>query len=290
MSSGWIKFDKDMVDDPRLMTAATKLLDRYQVSVRTGQTGFVDLSKGDAVRYACNALRGALVTLWRYADEHVRDDDTVTCTVTEIDALVGIDGFCDVMPPSWLVTSDDGSRVKLPGYCAKNSLSSKRKKSDKSAERQRRYRERLKEQRERNDTRNVTGDKGVSLGGDQDLDQDLLRERKEPPVSPKKSTSQKPKRPASARVPLPDDFGLTPDRAAYARQNLPGVDVAEAMAVFVSTWRARGDKYADWNRHWQTCVLQWKPNSGHWTAGKYPRVVPNGEHHDAPFRQGEVPA
>jgi hypothetical protein len=281
MSSGWIKFDKDMVDDPRLMTAATKLLDRYQVSVRTGQTGFVDLSKGDAVRYACNALRGALVTLWRYADEHVRDDDTVTCTVTEIDALVGIDGFCDVMPASWLVTSDDGSRVKLPGYCVKNSLSSKRKKSDKSADRQRRYRERLKGQRERNVTRDVTDDKSVSLGGD--LDQDLLgiRKEKEPPVSPEGSAGKKPK-PSSAKVPLPDDFGLTPDRAAYARQNLPGVDVDEAMAVFQTTWRSRGDRYADWDQHWQNCVRQWRANSGHWTAGKYPRLPqsPNGTGHE----------
>ncbi len=173
--SGWIKFDKDMVDDPRLMAAASRLLERYQVSVRTGSNGFVDLSKGDAVRYAVNALRGALVTLWRYADEHVRDDDTVTCTVTEIDALVGIDGFCDVMPASWLVTGDDGRSVTLPGYCAKNALSYRRKKSNKSAERQKRYRERLKEQRERNVTGNETGTDSVSRGGDQDQDQDLLR-------------------------------------------------------------------------------------------------------------------
>jgi hypothetical protein len=171
-SGGWIKFDKDMAEDPRLVDAATILVERYAIArLDDGKP----LSPSDASRFVCNALRGAIVTLWCYADRHVRDDDSLPCDARAIDIIVGIDGFCDAMPNEWVTVGDDGT-VTLPGYCAKNGLVSQRKKDTKGAERQRRYRERLKASRmhnaERNGGSDVTHNGGITQGGDQDQDEE----------------------------------------------------------------------------------------------------------------------
>jgi hypothetical protein len=123
---GWIKFDKDMTEEPRLMQAAVLLTGRYSVS-----EGERPLSAGDQLRFACNAVTGGLVTLWRYADVHIRDDDTLPMTRGAVDAMVGIDGFCALMPREWMDELEDGT-VILPGYCQKNSLIAKKKAAIKS--------------------------------------------------------------------------------------------------------------------------------------------------------------
>ena len=144
--SGWIKFDKDMADDPRLSSAAMKLCELYTVAHYSDPDALMGtsdehLSNGDAMRFARNALLGALVTLWKYADEHIRNDDTLPVTLQTIDALVGLDGFSALMPDEWLVELDDG-RVQLPGYCAKNDLIAKRKRAENNKARQARWRAR----------------------------------------------------------------------------------------------------------------------------------------------------
>jgi hypothetical protein len=123
---GYIKFDKDVGDDPRLIQAAVQLTERYRVSI-----GDQSLSPGDQLRFTCNAVTGALVTLWKYADVHIRDDDTLPMTGAALDLLVGLVGFCEVLPREWLHKLDDGT-VHLPGYCEKNTLIAKRKAAEKS--------------------------------------------------------------------------------------------------------------------------------------------------------------
>ena len=138
--SGWIKLDKDMVDDPRLLEAAMEIAQGYVLSDKTPGGGR-DL-EGPALRlFACNALLGALVTLWRYADEHIADDDTLPISSDTVDALVGLKGFCVALPDDWIVERDDGC-VELPGYCEKNQLVTKRERAVKSNERVRAFRER----------------------------------------------------------------------------------------------------------------------------------------------------
>jgi hypothetical protein len=91
---------------------------------------------------------GALVHLWVYADTHLDQEDLLAMGVIDVDKLVGIDDFCDIMPPKWLEIIDRDSCVKLPGYQAHNG-SYERKKSL-SALRMKRYRER--QQNTGNDT------------------------------------------------------------------------------------------------------------------------------------------
>jgi hypothetical protein len=119
--SGWIKFDKEMGDDPRLLQAAAQLGKVYTIARASGS----DLSAVDRLAFACNAVTGALVTLWGYADMHIRDDDTLPMTQETLDAMVGIEGFFAIMPRDWIDELDDGTIV-LPGYCKKNSLIAKK--------------------------------------------------------------------------------------------------------------------------------------------------------------------
>jgi hypothetical protein len=119
-----------MPNDPRVLAAAAKLIDRYILAHKSGLGGS-DLPVSEAIALCRNAVTGALATLWCYADEHIRDDDSLPLTSQTIDAVVGIEGFFDLLPREWIDELDDGSLV-LPGYCEKNSLIAKRKRTVKS--------------------------------------------------------------------------------------------------------------------------------------------------------------
>jgi len=131
MSTGWIKIDKDMIDDPRVVDAAQCLASKYIIAHTTTVQGGTDLTEVELLRFACNAVTGALVTLWKYADEHIRDDDTLPITRDALDALLGITGFFELMPIEWVDELDDGTII-LPGYCEKNALIAKKKAALKS--------------------------------------------------------------------------------------------------------------------------------------------------------------
>jgi hypothetical protein len=173
--SGWIKFWKDMPNDPRVLSAAAKLSQRYVLARRTPGGGS-DLSATETCNAWRNAVTGALATLWCYADEHIRDDDTLPLTSQTLDAVVGIEGFFDAIPREWIDELDDGS-VVLPGYCEKNSLITKRKRTIKSNARVTRWRRSKKA-----DCNGVTTDHVTqcNAAGDRDKDKDKdPREREE---------------------------------------------------------------------------------------------------------------
>jgi len=175
---GWIALDKDMVDDPRMVEAALALRERY-VSVTHAASGNPENLEGSATfRFFSNAVLGALVTLWRYAHDHIRNDNTLPLRYAAIDALVGLDGFAETMPDCWIVELDDGT-VQLPGYVEKNGLIAKRKRIASNRERQARWRSKhSKGQVGGNGTHNaprnapVTRYADVTKCVDQDQDQD----------------------------------------------------------------------------------------------------------------------
>jgi uncharacterized phage protein (TIGR02220 family) len=141
----WIKFDKDLVNDPRIIRAAGGLAESYTLSVeRSRGDGFAignDLSNKEATDLMRNAVIGALVTLWVYADTHIRNGDLLPISMEEINQMVGIDGFCEMVGPEWIQETNYGIHTILPGYCEKNGLLSREKRRADNAERQRRYRE-----------------------------------------------------------------------------------------------------------------------------------------------------
>jgi hypothetical protein len=231
--SGWIKFEKDMANDPRLLELAVQMADAACLS-----SGNRDLPRQESVALYCNALRGALVTLWCYADTHIRDDDTLDMGAGAVEALVGIDNFCELLPQEWIEITEDGA-VKLPGYCVKNGVISRRKRTQDSNERVRKFREKrnavsnaLPTHVKRNGNAHVTAE-----DQDQDQDQDI-RER-----------GNKASR-ASKRVPA--EFAPDP---AYASAELPDMDVAAEVAKFKDCEfkKPRSDWDATWRNWIRTC-------------------------------------
>jgi hypothetical protein len=172
---GWIMLDKDMVDDPRMVEAALEVASGY-VLAKARSSGSTDLDGPALLRFASNALLGALVTLWRYAHDHIRNDDTLPVRYEAIDALVGLEGFADAMPDCWLLKLDDGT-VQLPGYVEKNGLIAKRKRVASNRERQARWRANHPKGNGAHNT-NVTHNDGVTKCVDQDQDQDQDQSKK----------------------------------------------------------------------------------------------------------------
>lgn len=101
--SGWIKVEKDLGTDPRVLRMASRLRND-------------DVTLGSRSKLV---VIGALVTLWWYADTHIGDDDVLPIGADQIDELVGVAGFCEVMPTDWLEIIDANS-VRLVEYFAHN--------------------------------------------------------------------------------------------------------------------------------------------------------------------------
>jgi hypothetical protein len=233
--SGWIKFWKDMQNDPRVVTAAAKLSERY-ILARRSNGGGVDLSLTESCNAWRNAVTGALVTLWCYADEHIRDDDSLPLTSQTLDAVVGLEGFFDVMPREWINKLDNGDIV-LPGYCEKNSLIAKRKRTIKSNARVTRWRREKKHPRNGVTSRHVTQH---TFAGDQDQDQDQDHYKRER---------------ASKRCPT--DFVVTEVMRLEMATECPGIDLdQETRKLRDHTFKAAR---SDWPATWRNWMRNAKP-------------------------------
>lgn len=92
------------------------------------------------------------------------------------------------------------------------------------------------------------------------------------------SISEKPiQRPAMAH-PIPADFSLTDDRAAWAKEHTPAVHAQRETDSFVDYWRGNGSKKKDWHGTWRNWMRKaqtdaerrgWKPQQGR------PTIHPN---------------
>lgn len=118
MSGGWIKLEKDLLTDPRLLRIATALAKDYQ---------YDDAVKSDAPAQICNGrplpgvilILGALTYLWMIADSHIGDDDVLPLGIDEINHILGMQNLAELIPENWLQIIDT-HHVKLPGYQAHN--------------------------------------------------------------------------------------------------------------------------------------------------------------------------
>lgn len=108
--SGWIKVEKDLATDPRVLRMASRLRN-------------ADVTLASRSRLV---IVGALVTLWWYADTHIREDDTLPIGADQINELVGVEDFCGLMPADWLQVVD-ANNVKLVDYTAHNGTTAKKR-------------------------------------------------------------------------------------------------------------------------------------------------------------------
>lgn len=111
--SGWIKFEKDLADDPRVREMAHQLMAK-NVTVASLQT-----------RTVTAFILGGLAKLWFYADTHIGDgDDTLAVGPDDINEIVGIDDFAQILPPNWLQIID-AKHVKFPNFHRHNGTTAK---------------------------------------------------------------------------------------------------------------------------------------------------------------------
>lgn len=117
---GWVKFEKDLQTDPRVLRIAKQLSQKFWF-----QPAGVSLDQCNAIPLpAVTLVSGALLRMWCYADSHIRDDDTLDVSIDELDEIIGLPGFCALLPPEWLTVVDD-FRVELPAFQAKNGTEAK---------------------------------------------------------------------------------------------------------------------------------------------------------------------
>jgi hypothetical protein len=227
--SGWIKWEKDLEDDPRVLRMAREL------------KRICNASSFHYVTLVC----GGLVRLWSYADAHIRDDDTLDLGCEELDEVIGIEGFCKLMPEDWLREVDEHT-VELPNFQEHNGVEAKKRAlTQKRVERFR-------------NTKSVTPSVTEALP-DQDQTKTKTSKKRDPKTKGAKSA-------------IPSDFSLTDDLREYATKHLPNVDPPALFESFKGKALAKAWAYANWHQAFQEYVRNCAPNSGHWASGQYPKA------------------
>lgn len=109
-AEGWIKFEKNLISHPVVLRMASRLCD------------------GDVTLMSRNKLvaLGALVTFWSYADAHIGEDNVLPIGADQVDQLVGLTGFCEMLPAKWLKIVDADS-VELVDYIQHNGPAAKQR-------------------------------------------------------------------------------------------------------------------------------------------------------------------
>ena len=118
-----LTIEPDIAMDLRTVSAATSLSEVYQVTRRDGRA----ISPSQEIDLLRNAVVGALVVLWGYAEKHLDEDNTLSIPSKSIDTLVRLEGFRQAVSRQWLDEVDEG--VILPGYREKNPLIATKKRS-----------------------------------------------------------------------------------------------------------------------------------------------------------------
>ena len=156
--SGWIKLEKDLLTDPRLLALAAKLAKRVTVNRLCAVTH---------PSVTVTLAYGALARLWVIGDTHIGEKDILALGAAQINQLIGIDGFCELLPRDWLQILD-GERVKLPNFHTHNGTIARTRAL--AASRQERWRKSVTPKRDKSKRTTVTARNASALP---DLDLDL---------------------------------------------------------------------------------------------------------------------
>lgn len=160
--SGWIKFEKDLLTDPRVLRVAKELSKRFRLYTSDSDRP-VSICNDHALP-AVTLVCGALARLWVLADTHIGSDNVLPLGCDELNDILGISGLCELLPEDWLVVIDD-EHVQLPEFHEHNGTEARKKAV--TQKRVARHRDRLK-------PNSVTHRNAQALP-DQDQDQDQTK-------------------------------------------------------------------------------------------------------------------
>lgn len=224
--SGWIKVEKAVLSDIRFKRMVREWCNDGALHESTAVT----------------QLLGALTQLWLYADEHIRDDDTMRGTVDDINGFVGLQNFCQLLPPDWFVVVD-ADNVQLPDWLAHNgSLAKKR-----AMTQLRVAKHRTKANGNAPSLHIATHGNAHALPDQTRPDQTIQDQTKQKKEGMQGESS------AARSTRIPPMFGMTPERRAYAEAQ--GLNALAVMEAFVDYWTAASGAKArknDWDATWRT--------------------------------------
>lgn len=121
---GYIRMDKDLEDDPRVIELARCL----------ALEGVTDTG------LAINTILGGLYRLWRYADTHLGRSGSLRCVTRTLADVTHLPlHVLRAFPPEWLIENADGT-VTLPGYADKNALLDKESRREQTRKRVEKWR------------------------------------------------------------------------------------------------------------------------------------------------------
>jgi hypothetical protein len=169
---------------------------------------------------------GALVTVWCLADAHANENgELVGYSKDDIDALVGVENFCDSLPADWLDAS--GEWVKLPDYQEHNGQSAKTRAQ---------ATKRQKASRSNRDT-SVTRE-------------EKRREEKNSDSAPAERSKKR-----VAKSTIPADFGISDRVRQWAREKGFG-NLDQHLDSFKRKAAAKGYEYVDWDAAFMEAIRE----------------------------------
>ena len=167
MAGDWIKMRVNLVTHPKVLAMADVLLNDGDYldwsALSFAVAGYPPCDEQDIKRERYSALRitryvcvTSLLRFWGYANEHAKGEFIDFLTIDSIDEIAGVAGFGRALVATgWAVESGNG--ILLPGFTEHNTSAEVRKTG--AAERQKAYRERLKQKTEpAQENRDVTRD------------------------------------------------------------------------------------------------------------------------------------
>lgn len=112
---GYIRVEKDKPQDPKIYDVVDRLL-AAGVSISVPEGNGDGAPESVAREVLRNAILGGLVTLWCYADRHIRDANVLPMGLHGCAQVTGIPvTWLRELPKEWLTINNDGM-VELPNY------------------------------------------------------------------------------------------------------------------------------------------------------------------------------
>lgn len=235
MSGDWIKMRTSLLTNPKVNGIARSLEDdkRVSTSLSTGYRGVMsEIVTRCVMRHVTVS---SLLVVWGAANEHTKDGVFHNADISDIDDMVGYEGFGDAMASvGWLIFNEDECTLTLPNFSEYNTSGADRSAKGKTgAERQREYRERKKQEKSvmKSDvTHNVTSD--------------ITSNRREDKIREDNKDIQK--KPKSTKTFIPNDFKVSERVEAWAKEKgFANLDLH--LENFISACKAKGYQYVDFD-------------------------------------------
>lgn len=164
--SGYIRFDKDLLGDPRVLALAEQWLEFLKKSAPS--IDFPDTLLEALRTVTRHAAAGSLCSLWSYADTYLREGNVLAIALHQLADETHLPvTILSTLPPDWF-TEGAGGTICLPDYADKNAVDSREKRRAQNRKRVKKWRQKQKQARNAlpSVTRNALPSTGNAAGNE----------------------------------------------------------------------------------------------------------------------------